>query len=51
MEENTPCSTREVPGTNAKKRPIVPGKVPDTIYGLNSSSGWMDGEIFTEWFL
>lgn len=28
---------------------LMLGEVPGTMYGLNS--GWMDGEIFTEWFL
>ncbi len=28
---------------------LVQGEVPDTMYGL-SSSGWMDGELFSQWF-
>ena len=27
------------------------GAVPGTLYGLNPNSGWIDGEIFKEWFL
>ena len=28
---------------------LIRGEVPDTIYGL-SESGWMDGELFSQWF-
>ena len=30
---------------------LTVGEVPGTMYGLNPQSGWMDGEIFKEWFL
>ena len=26
------------------------GEVPGTMYGLNQESGWINGEIFKEWF-
>ena len=24
--------------------------MPGTMYGMNSNSGWMDGELFQQWF-
>ena len=29
---------------------LIEGEVPDTIYGLSPKSGWMDGELFSQWF-
>lgn len=30
---------------------LTVGEVPGTMYGLNPQSGWIDGEIFKEWFV
>ena len=30
---------------------LVQGEIPGTIYGMNPKSGWMDGELFHEWFV
>lgn len=29
---------------------LIQGEVPDTMYGLSPKSGWMDGELFAQWF-
>ena len=29
---------------------LMQGEVPDTMYGLSPKSGWMDGELFAQWF-
>ena len=29
---------------------LIQGEIPGTMYGMNSNSGWMDGELFQQWF-
>ena len=29
---------------------LIRGEIPGTMYGMNSNSGWMDGELFQQWF-
>ena len=29
---------------------LVQGEIPGTMYGMNPNSGWIDGELFQEWF-
>ena len=29
---------------------FIQGEIPGTMYGMNSNSGWMDGELFQQWF-
>ena len=29
---------------------LVQGEIPGTMYGMNPNGGWIDGELFQEWF-
>ena len=29
---------------------LIQGEIPGTMYGMNSSSGWMDEGLFQQWF-